>query len=229
MHDNKDDVARRVRIAARALGRAGLVHAYGHCSARAETESFLVCPSMPMALTPVGATCKSVPVRGDLPEGVLGEVRLHQQIYARHLQAGGVVRFMGPNMMALAALGRVPQARHGFGCYFQPGVGLWDDPQLIRDDSRAVGAIDAMGQGRALLMRGNGAVVWGESIEAATVLAWYLEDMCRIELVALQTGLADTAPIIPEAEAETRATRAGRIIERMWDHMTAGDPELAAS
>ncbi|HRM73739.1 MAG TPA: class II aldolase/adducin family protein, partial [Paracoccus sp. (in: a-proteobacteria)] len=114
----------------------------------------------------------------------------------------------------------------GFGCYFQPGVALWDDPQLIRDDDRAVGAITAMGPGRALLMRGNGAVVWGESIEAATVLAWYLEDMCRIELVALQAGLADSAPVIAPAEAEARATRTGRIIERMWDHLVAGDPEL---
>ena len=83
-----------------------------------------------------------------------------------------------------------------------------------------------MGPGRALLMRGNGAVVWGESIEAATVLAWYLEDMCRIELVALQAGLADSAPVIAPAEAEARATRTGRIIERMWDHLVAGDPEL---
>lgn len=226
MAQTDEDLARRVRIAARALGRAGLVHAYGHCSAREEDESFLVCPPVPMALTQVGAPCDRVPVRGDLPLGVLGEVRLHQQIYARRPEASGVVRFMGPNMMALAALGRVPRPRHGFGCYFEPGVALWNDPQLIRDDDKAIGAITAMGPGRALLMRGNGAVVWGESVEAATVLAWYLEDMCRIELIALQTGLSESAPVIPPDEAETRATRAGRIIERMWDHLTAGDPEL---
>lgn len=226
MDQHGEELARRVRIAARALGRAGLVHAYGHCSARQDQGHFLTCPPVPMALTPVGAACDLVPVRGPLPAHVLGEVRLHQQIYARHPGAGGVVRFMGPNMMALAALGRVPRPRHGFGCYFQPGVALWDDPQLIRDDDRAVGAITAMGPGRALLMRGNGAVVWGESIEAATVLAWYLEDMCRIELVALQAGLADSAPVIAPAEAEARATRTGRIIERMWDHLVAGDPEL---
>lgn len=226
MDQHGEELARRVRIAARALGRAGLVHAYGHCSARQDQGHFLVCPPVPMALTPVAAACDLVPVRGPLPAHILGEVRLHQQIYARHPGAGGVVRFMGPSMMALAALGLVPRPRHGFGCYFQPGVALWDDPQLIRDDDRAIRAIAAMGPGRALLMRGNGAVVWGESIEAATVLAWYLEDMCRIELIALQTGLADSAPVIPPAEAEARATRTGRIIERMWDHLVAGDPEL---
>lgn len=226
MDQHGEELARRVRIAARALGRAGLVHAYGHCSGRQDQGHFLVCPPVPMALTPVAGPCDRVPVQGPMPAHVLGEVRLHQQIYARHPGAGGVVRFMGPNMMALAALGLVPRPRHGFGCYFQPGVALWDDPQLIRDDEKASGAITAMGPGRALLMRGNGAAVWGESIEAATVLAWYLEDMCRIELVALQTGLADSAPVIAPTEAEARATRAGRIIERMWDHLVAGDPEL---
>ena len=226
MQNDTETTARRVRIAARALARAGLVHAYGHCSARLEGGAFLVCPPVPMGLTPVGAPCDRVEIAEPLPAHILGEVRLHQQIYARRPEAGGVVRFMGPNMMALAALGRVPNARHGFGCYFQPGIGLWDDPQLVRDDFRAKGAIDAMGAGRAVLMRGNGAVVWGESLEAATVFAWYLEDMCRIELIALQTRLAETAPIILAPEAEARATRAGRIIERMWDHLTAGDPEL---
>ncbi|MBN9671001.1 class II aldolase/adducin family protein [Roseibium aggregatum] len=218
------DPAVIVRLAARALSRAGLVHAYGHCSARLDADRFLVCPPEPMGLVEAGAACLEVPVKGRLPEGVLGEVRLHQRIYASRPDAGGVVRFMGPNAMALGALGTVPAIRHGFGTYFNPGVGLWGDPQLIRDDTRADGAIAAMGQGAGLLMRGNGAVTAGVSLEEATVFAWYLEDMCRIELAARSAGLAD-APAISAMDAEARATKAGRIIERMWDHLTAGDPE----
>lgn len=223
-----EDLARIVRIAARALGRAGLVHAYGHCSARVDAGHFLVCPSRPMALVEPGEPCVLVPVDGPLPEGVLGEVRLHQQIYARRPDAGGVVRFMGPNVMALAALGRAPEMRHGFGTYFAPRVGLWDDVQLVRDDDKAKGAIDAMGASAGLLMRGNGAVVAGADLIEATGLAFYLDDMCRVELAALATGLAASAPRIGEAEAAARATRAGRIFERMWDHLTAGDPELTS-
>lgn len=89
-------LARAVRVAARAIGRAGLAHAYGHCSARLDAESFLVCPPQPLALVGAGKRCDRVPVRGELPEGVLGEVRLHQRVYARYGSAGGVVRFMGP-------------------------------------------------------------------------------------------------------------------------------------
>ena len=87
-----EEIARTTRIAARALGRAGLVHAYGHCSARVDDERFLVCPPVPMVHVQVGQDCNEVPVYGPLPEGLLGEVRLHQQIYRRRSDAGGVVR-----------------------------------------------------------------------------------------------------------------------------------------
>lgn len=220
------DLSLTVRLAARALARANLVHAYGHCSARIDAKRFLVCPPEPMGLIAQGAACVEVPVDGPLPEGVLGEVRLHQQIYRRRPEARGVVRFMGPNAMALGATSTVPAMRHGFGTYFAPKVGLWNDVQLIRDDARAEGAVDAMGQGAGLLMRGNGAVTAGASLEEATVLAWYLEDMCRVELAARAAELADAHVIAPEAAAE-RATRAGRIVERMWDYLTAADPEKA--
>ena len=222
------DADLRLRLSARALSRAGLVHAYGHCSARTREDTFRVCAPMPMGSIPVGADGTDVPVRGSLPDGVLGEVRLHQRIYAADPDAGGVVRFMGPSVMALAALGRVPAMRHGFGAYFRPSAGLWNDPQLVRDDDKADGAIRAMGASAGLLMRGNGAVVRAPTLERATVLAWYLEDACRIELAALATGLADGAPTLSDAEAAERATDAGGIYERMWDHLIAGDPEAPA-
>lgn len=219
------DLAIAVRVAARALGRVGLVHAYGHCSARIDQESFLVCPPRPMALIEPGEPCVTAPVVGDLPAGVLGEVRIHQKIYAARPSAGAVIRFMSPSVMALAALGRRPQMRHGFGTYFAPEVGLWNDIQLIRDDARAAAVVAAMGQSAGVLMRGNGAVVCGGSIEEALMLAWYLEDVCRIELAALAAGEAAGAPVITAEEAAKRATLAGGIVERMWDYLTAGDPE----
>lgn len=216
-------LSRKVRIAARALARAGLVHAYGHCSARVDSTHFLVCPAKPMGLIGVGEACPLVAVTGDLPDRVLGEVRLHQRLYAMRPQVGGVVRFMGPHVMALGALGLVPKMRHGFGTYF-PDVALWPDVRLIRDDLRADAAIAVMGTASALIMQGNGAVVAGATLEQAVVLAWYLEDAARIELAALQAGRADAPAIPPEIAAE-RATFAGRIVERMWDYLTAGDAE----
>jgi len=222
-----NSLALKVRMAARALGRAGLVHAYGHCSARLDAESFVVCPSKPLSMVKVGEICPLVSAFGPLPSGILGEVRIHQQIYAAHPRVGGVVRFMSPNMMALAALGRVPRMRHGFGTYFAPAVGFWDNIQLVRDDEKARGVLAALGDGAAVMMRGNGAVVAGTSLEEAVMLAWYLEDMCRIELAALSAGLAETAPQIGADAAAQRATLSGGIVERMWDFLTQSDPEYS--
>lgn len=219
------DLARLVRMAARAIGRHGLAHAYGHCSARIDRETFLVCPPQPMALVAPEDACATVPLNGPLPEGVLGEVRIHREIYRARPDVGGIVRFMSPKAMSLGALGLVPRPRHGFGSYFYPQPALWNDPQLLRSDEQAEALAAMLGRARGIFMRGNGVVTAGSSLEEAVVLAWYLEDAARIELDALGTRQADAGPFLSEIEARDRATWHGRIRERMWDYLTAGDPE----
>jgi HCOMODA/2-hydroxy-3-carboxy-muconic semialdehyde decarboxylase len=77
-------------------------------------------------------------------------------------------------------------------------------------------------------MRGNGVVTAGSSLDEAVVLTWYLEDAARIELDVLASGL-DGLPLFSESEAAARANWNGRIRERMWEYLTAGDPEIASS
>lgn len=214
----------RVRCAARALGRAGLAHAYGHCSQRLSGDEFLVCAPMPMGLIRQESGIV-VPVAGPLPEGVLGEVRIHQQIYQRRPEVGGIVRSMPPATMTLSAAGITPRVRHGMGCYFSPGVPLWDDVQLVRSDAQAAGVAAQLDAGPAIVMRGNGLVTAAATLEKAVVLTWYLEDAARIERDLRSAGLADPAGEIGPEAARLRATDAGRIFERMWDYLCAGDPE----
>ncbi|VVO82535.1 hypothetical protein PS900_01892 [Pseudomonas fluorescens] len=214
----------QLRMAARALGRAGLAHAYGHCSLRLDADHFLVCAAKPMGLIQPGEDGIVVPVNGALPEGVLGEVRIHQQIYRRRPEIRAVMRSMPVQVMALSAARLTPHARHGMGTYFQPGIPLWDDVQLLRSDDQASGLADLFGAGKALVMRGNGAIVAGASLVEALTLTWYLEDSARIELIVRSAGLGDS-PILSDEECSLRATNSGRIYERMWDYLTAADPE----
>jgi ribulose-5-phosphate 4-epimerase/fuculose-1-phosphate aldolase len=137
-----------VRKAARALARHGLVNAYGHCSARIDDKAFLVCPPKPMGLIEPEEDCTTVQIDAPLPKGVLGEVRVHQQIYKRR-----------------------------------------------RD-----------------------------TLEQAVTLAWYLEDMARVELDVL-SAKGGVPKRYSTAEALQRATFEGNVIERMWEYLTAGDPE----
>ena len=216
---------RLVRSAARALGRAGLAHAYGHCSTRLDATSFLVCAARPMGLLDRGEPGVVVDIDGTLPAGVLGEVRLHQQIYRRRPEVGGVVRSMPPQVMALSAARRTPLPRHGMGSYFLRPVPLWDDVQLVRSDAQAAGVAGALGAAPAVVMRGNGSVVCAPSLEAAVVLTWYLEDAARIEIALLAAGLDSPDSRLTESEAAARATLAGGIFERMWAWLTHGDEE----
>ncbi|WP_321803403.1 class II aldolase/adducin family protein [Burkholderia sp. BCC1988] len=219
------NLQRELRVAARALARHGLAHAYGHVSVRLDADRFLVCAGKPMALIGADEAGTVVPVVGALPDGVLGEVRVHQQIYARRPDVQAVARTMPPALMALGTARRTPRPRHGFGSYFGSGARLWDDPQLLRDDAAAKTLAETLGNETAIVMRGNGTVVAADSLTKAVVLTWYLEDAARLELAILGAGLEQAAAVLDDTECNRRATSAGQIFERMWDYLIAGDPE----
>ena len=206
---------RLVQQAARALGRAGLVHAFGHCSLRLDKAHFLVCAARPPEL--VGAAPGTVcPVSGALPEGVLGEVRVHQQIYARRADVAAVCRIMPPALMALSTRGIVPRPRHGIGAYFAR-LRLWPDPRLLRDDAAAARLAEMLGDAPAIVMRGNGAVVVGDTLQKAVTLAWFLEDAARIERDIRAMGFDPDSGLLDPDEVRDRQLWSGQVAERMWD------------
>jgi HCOMODA/2-hydroxy-3-carboxy-muconic semialdehyde decarboxylase len=214
----------RIRVAARTLGKAGLVQAYGHCSARLGEHQFLVSPPKPLGSIAAQDAPVVVATTGKLPVGALPEVIAHQHIYRLRGDVGGVVRFQSPHVMALSALGRTPRALHGFGAYFAPCPPLHPDPRLVRDEAGAAALAERLGGARAIVMRGNGAITVGATLEEAVALAWYLEDAARVELAVLNTGLE---PLVFTAEeVRDRAIDAGSMLQRMWNWMSADDPEL---
>jgi HCOMODA/2-hydroxy-3-carboxy-muconic semialdehyde decarboxylase len=210
---------RLVQQAARGLARARLVHAYGHCSLRLDAAHFLVCAPRPLGLVgdAPGTVCL---VDGALPEGVLGEVRIHQQIYARRPDVGAVCRIMPPAVMALSTQGLVPRPRHGIGVYFDT-LPLWPDPRLLRNDQAANELAAMLGEAPAIVMRGNGAVVVGATIQQAVTLAWFLEDAARIERDVRAMGFAPETGLLDAEEVAARQVWAGGVAERMWDYLTA--------
>lgn len=217
--------AELIRVASRAVARAGLAHAYGHCSLRLDAQFFLVSAAKPLGLMESSDIGVRVPIEGPLPPDVLGEVRIHQQVYRARADVGGIVRFQSPKVVSLSALGRTPSVRHGLGSYFAPQPPFWRDPHLIRDDERAAAVATTLGKARAIVLRGNGAVTVGASMQEACVLAWYLEDAARVELDVLACG--QTGLTFDDDECAARATMQGRIFERMWQWLIAADPEAA--
>lgn len=221
----RDVTERRVRLSARALPRNNLGNPFGHVSARLNDREFLVCASRALATIAPGESGTVVPIDGPLPDGVLGEVRVHQAIYRRRPAVGGIVRTFLTDVMTLSAMGLTPKVRHGFGSYFAPQAPIWMETALLRDDALAARVAETMGDGRAVVLRGNGCVLAGASIEEATVMAYFLESAARVELAVLAAGdRVEDLEYTPE-EAAARAVTSGGIFERMWDHLIWGDPE----
>jgi len=221
----KSAMDRDVRLAARALARGNLVHAYGHCSARLDERHFLVCAAKPMGTIAPGETGTVVPVAGPLPDGVLGEVRIHQAIYRRRPEIGAVCRIMPPQTGLLSLLRRTPRPRHGFGAYFAPAPALWEDPRLLRDDAAADRLAVTLGTGKAIVMRANGAVVAGVDLVEAVALSWFLEEAARVEVGLMQLNADGAETLLSAEETIARQVTSGRVYERMWDYLTFGDPE----
>jgi len=217
-----------VRTTGRALARAGLATAYGHCSLRLDAEHFLVCAPRPMGLLSPKDGGTVVSVNAPLPEGVLGEVRIHQQVYQRRADVNGICRFFPPHVMSLAAMKLTPSARHGFSSYFYPQVPRWEHTALVRNEAAAEGVVDTLGNAPAVVVSVNGAVTVADSIQKALVLAWFLEDAGRVENAVRAAGHADTQVFNTPQEAQERATWNGGIVERMWDYLTHNDPEISS-
>jgi len=147
-------------------------------------------------------------------------------MYRRRPDIGGICRVLPPAVIALSALGETPRALHGPGSYFAPQPPLWPDVQLIRDDPRAGAVADLLKDAAAIVMRGNGAVTVGSSLEEALTFAVYLEDAARLEL-ALLPATAAGRPVLEFSadDAAKRAIRSGDLVKRMWQYLCFGDPE----
>lgn len=185
---------------------------------RLDGSHFLVCAARPLELVgdAPGTVCA---ITGALPDGVLGEVRIHQQIYARRPDVAAVCRIMPPVLMSLSTHQIVPRPRHGIGAYFDC-VPLWPDPRLLRDDASAAGLAEMLGDAPAIVMRGNGAVVVGDTMQKAVTLAWFLEDAARVERDMRAMGFDPAQGLLDPVEITDRQVWSGQVAERMWDWLT---------
>jgi HCOMODA/2-hydroxy-3-carboxy-muconic semialdehyde decarboxylase len=223
--ETRDDMERKLRMAARALPRHRLGTAFGHVSTRFSDAAFLVCASKALNTITSQDAGSLVAYDGDMPDGVLGEVRLHREIYNRRRDVGAIVRTFAPDVVTLSAMGLTPRVRHGFGSYFAPAPPLWPETALLRDDAKAAEAAELMAEAPAIVLRGNGCVVAGRTIEEALALTWFLEMAATTELAFRAGGDASLDREYTNDQALARAVTSGGIVERTWAYLTHGDPE----
>ncbi|MDD3347255.1 class II aldolase/adducin family protein [Oscillibacter sp.] len=152
-----------------------------------------------MAITPSGLDYFSITpadiVVTDLEAHVVegerkpsSEWALHTQLYRRHPAARAVVHTHSVYCTTLAVLGQPLRAVH----YAIAAAGAAEVPCapycLFGTEALAREAVEACGEGRAVLLGNHGLVAWGESLPGAYGLARDLEFVAELQWRAMAVG-----------------------------------------
>ena len=116
------------------------------------------------------------------------ELFLHTEIYRARKDVNAICRTHGKFALVLSVLRRTLGLVHELATPLGPQVSVFDSPELISSPEmgRQVGA--ALGTAPALLMRGNGALTVGATVEEAVVNAILMETSAEIQWRALCIG-----------------------------------------
>jgi ribulose-5-phosphate 4-epimerase/fuculose-1-phosphate aldolase len=145
---------------------------------------------------------------------------LHQAIYKARPDVKAVFHFHSPAVILLSVVGQSIQPMHNYSAIFYDGVPLYTGTGQVESPARAGEMAKLLGNAKALMLRGHGAVVVGQSVREVCMLALFLEESARLQTEATKLG---TPMLIERDEAEKIAKRAFKptSIERAWDHFAA--------
>ena len=201
--------------ALRIIYREGLSDAFAHLSARSnDGYEMMFMPRKSPALVQ-GEDLFFVDFEKPVPQS-----SLHQAIYKTRPDVKAVFHFHSPAVILLSVLGQTIRPMHNYSAIFFDGVPLYKGSGQVESPARAGEMAKLLGGAKALMLRGHGAVVVGQSIREVCMLALFLEESARLQAEAMRLG----APMFMEREeAEKIAKRTFKptSVERAWEHFAA--------
>jgi len=201
--------------AAHVLSRLGLVTAYGHVSARAET-SMLITPAADLASVAEPAVVEVPLAASSLPPAAPAEAWAHLALYRARPDAGSIVRAQPASAFAAAATTTSLTPLHGQAAWLGESVPVHDSAHLLRSAELADRAARALPTGEALLLRGNGALTLGATPGVAVARMWLLAAACDAFVATRATGRV--TPLTVEEIASWRAV-GDELLPRLWRHL----------
>ena len=208
--------------AIRLLTAEGLIDMNGHMSARLPGTDHVLINDRQTSRSAVRSEHivtvdrHGRPLRGegDPP----AEVPIHTRIYTARPDVHCVAHLHPQFATVFPIAGRplVPVFQLGAAFPVQ-GLPVYDDADLIRSDAEADAVARTLGSGRAVLLRGHGAVVVGEDVETCFTTSIWMEENAKKQLWASVLG---TPRVFTEEEA--RRVRASlwerNILLKTWEH-----------
>jgi hypothetical protein len=90
---------------------------------------------------------------------------------------------------------------HNYSAIFYQGVPLYTGTGQVESPARAGEMARLLGDAKALMLRGHGAVVVGQSIREVCMLALFLEESARLQTDAMRLG----TPLFMERDGRRRS------------------------
>jgi ribulose-5-phosphate 4-epimerase/fuculose-1-phosphate aldolase len=208
-------VKRDFITALRIISHEGLSDAFAHLSARStDGNEMMFMPRKSPALVKSDELFfvdfeKSVP-----------QSSLHQAIYKTRPDIKAVFHFHSPAVILLSVIGQSIRPLHNYSAIFYEGVPLYTGTGQVESPARAGEIARLLGDAKALMLRGHGAVVVGQSIREVCMLGLFLEESARLQTEAMRLG----TPMFMErdvAEKIAKRTFKPASVERAWEHFAA--------
>jgi ribulose-5-phosphate 4-epimerase/fuculose-1-phosphate aldolase len=216
MSDNSIAAVKRDFITAlRIISHEGLSDAFAHLSARTDgADAMLFMPRKSPALVQ-GDELFFVDFEKPVPQS-----SLHQAVYKTRADVKAIFHFHSPAVILLSVIGQSVRPMHNYSAIFYEGVPLYTGTGQVESPARAGEMAELLGNAKALMLRGHGAVVVGQSIRAVCMLALFLEESARLQTEAMRLG---TPMFMERDEAEKIAKRTFKpaSVDRAWEHFKA--------
>ena len=119
---------------------------------------------------------------------------LHQAIYKARADVKAVFHFHSPAVILLSVVGQTIRPMHNYSAIFYEGVPLYNGTGQVESPARAGEMAKLLGSAKALMLRGHGAVVVGQSIREVCMLALFLEESARLQAEATNLKSDESAP-----------------------------------
>jgi HCOMODA/2-hydroxy-3-carboxy-muconic semialdehyde decarboxylase len=205
--------------AARILAHHSITEAYGHVSVRLSDEQYLLTPRVGPGLSTTDTLLKMDIATGDVAGDtrVPIEASIHTCIYRARPDVQAIARIHSFPATTVSVCGEPLRPVHYLGSILGAVVPIHDVADLVLGPDSGVEVADALGGHAALMLRGNGQVVVGRSLEEATARALYLDESAKLSISARTYG---TATPLTEAEvAGSAEIWADEInVRRIWDY-----------
>ena len=225
-----EELRAKLAASARVLTQKGIFNEYGHISARVPGQDryyiTATLGSTDKELTPEGLVLCDY--RGQKLSGngtVPLEAVLHSALHQARPDAAAINHVHPFYSMALAIAG-IPFAPVTMqGVQLGEHLPVYKKAELLINEDHGKKLLRAIGKAKAILLRGHGVVVLGESIEEAAYNTIYLEENCRYILEAARAGvkpLSLTRSEIKERMSQMQQSSQGKNpYKRVFDIMVA--------